>query len=410
MAENAPFETLLLSAANGRRVVHLDRPPLARGGEGTIYRLANEPLVAKLYHEPSTEREAKLDAMLADPPRLPPLQKHGRAYPQLTWPLGRLEDTRGRFLGYAMPKLELERTAPLEYLLSARGRRALGLPDDYRFRLKVAYQLAHLVAELHAHGHHLIDLKPGNFHVYTDAPVVAVLDTDGFSIRSTERQYPAHVYTDGYIAPEALQQSQPPEQLGEAQDRFALAVVLFQLLNQGLHPYQGVPNGRDQLPATNGERVQAGLYAYARQAHPQLAPSPWSIHSHFDEALHDLFERAFLKTRHRPAAQEWTEELKAYLDPHGNRVSACTADADHLQFRKGCPWCANAADTRQQPAPKNPTVKKGHKQTKSPVKQCPSNRQPLSRRWRYRPTHAANARGKAWQPDGRAQVRYCRNR
>ncbi|RFA24206.1 hypothetical protein CAI21_22470, partial [Alkalilimnicola ehrlichii] len=145
---------LVLTATHSRRPVRLDGEPLARGGEGTIYRLAGEPpLVAKLYHRPNRERQDKLAAMLADPPRLPPFERRGRQYPQITWPIGTLESMDGAFLGYAMPQLDVDNTVPLEFLLSARGRRATGLPEDYRFRVKVAYQLAHLVAELHAHGH-----------------------------------------------------------------------------------------------------------------------------------------------------------------------------------------------------------------------------------------------------------------
>ncbi|RFA31569.1 hypothetical protein, partial [Alkalilimnicola ehrlichii] len=147
-------QTWILVTPQGRRPVYGDLEPLARGGEGAIYRLPETPpLVAKRYHEPNAEKQAKVQAMLADPPHLPPLERRGRQYPRITWPIGTLESMDGAFLGYAMPQLDVDNTVPLEYLLSARGRRATGLPEDYRFRVKVAYQLAHLVAELHAHGH-----------------------------------------------------------------------------------------------------------------------------------------------------------------------------------------------------------------------------------------------------------------
>ena len=180
--------------------------------------------------------------------------------------------------------------------------------------MTVAHNLAASVASLHAAGHHVVDLKPANVHVYRDTQFVAILDCDGFSIGAEGgARFPAHQYTEGYMAPEAM--TQRPEALGEAQDRFALAVVLFQLLNRGLHPFQGVPAPGANVPTTDAERVAAGLYPYGPRASARLTPPPQSRYAFLDAGTRALFDGAFSG---RPEAR-----------PSAARVARPLADAPH---------------------------------------------------------------------------------
>ena len=159
--------------------------------------------------------------------------------------------------------------------------------------MAVAANLASVVAALHARDDHVVDLKPANVHVYRGSGRVAMLDCDGFSVAGPDgARFPAHQYTDGYIAPEALRAQAKPEALGEPQDLFALAVVAFRLLNRGLHPFQGVPQPGAAVPTTDGERVAAGLYPYGSGA-GRLAPPPASLYGALDRATRRLFDRAF---------------------------------------------------------------------------------------------------------------------
>jgi hypothetical protein len=238
-------ELRLSDGAGGVVALRLESAPLGSGGDGSVYASTSHPeLVAKLYHDPGRvpERRRKLLAMLQTPPRLDPIHHGGHPYVQLTWPTHLVEDAGGRFRGYAMPRVELDRAVLAETLLSRKTRKALRLPEAYGLRVTAASNLAAVVEALHARGHHVVDLKPVNAYVYRDTFFVALLDCDGFSVRGTSgERYPAHQYTPDYIAPEALAGELAPEALGEAQDRFALAVVVFQLLNGGVHPFQGVP-------------------------------------------------------------------------------------------------------------------------------------------------------------------------
>ena len=331
-------------------------PPLAEGGDAHIHLVTDHPaLVAKVYHEPGAEprRRAKLDAMLAAPPE--GRGGAGGADVRLAWPVALLEDGGdGPPAGFLMPRVDLDRAVVLEMLLTGRARRAAGLSDAYRNRVAAAANLAAAVAALHAQGDHVVDLKPSNVHVYRGSFYVALLDCDGMSIAAPggAGRFPAHQYTDGYIAPEALRAKARPEALGEAQDRFALAVVVFQLLNRGLHPFQGVPAPGASVPTTDGERVAAGLYPYGRGG--ALSPPPRSLYAGFDLATKRLFDRAFAGgAGRRPSAAEWRTHLRVLLD---GGLRACKVNADHARFgKRPCAMCgkrgpASSPEDRREPA------------------------------------------------------------
>ncbi len=356
MTRTGPLHLHAIAADGSRAAVVIEPGPIASGGDAAIHPVRDDAArVAKIYRDPLAEprRRAKLDAMLAAPPEGRAAEHGGRRVVQLAWPEAILEYEPTAPLGYLMPRLDSAQAPVLEVLLSARSRRAAGLPESYRFRVAAARNLASAVASLHAAGHHVVDLKPANVHV-TREGFVAILDCDGFSIRGPGgERFPAHQYTDGTIAPEALRSGARPEALGEDQDRFALAVVVFQLLNEGLHPFQGVPRPGADVPTTNGERVAAGLYPYGRTTNGRLGPSPLSLHESFDAATRDLFEAAFTgPPADRPSASTWRGHLSELLD---DGLRPCDRDADHARFGDTpCGFCARQAPSVHTPPPASP--------------------------------------------------------
>ncbi len=350
-------ELVLAEAGGSPAPLTVAAVPVAEGGDATIHPVQGRPeWVAKLYRDPASEarRRAKLEAMLAAPPAGREVEHGGRRSVQLAWPTALVERdgaTDGPPAGFVMPRVHLEEAVVLEQLLSGRARRAAGLPDGVRLRVSAARNLAAVVAALHAEGHHVIDLKPSNVHVYRDTAFVAVLDCDGFSVAGPDgARFPAHQYTDGYIAPEALRARAKPEDLGEDQDRFALAVVVFRLLNRGLHPFQGVPAKGAAVPTTDGERVAAGLYPYG-SGFRTLSPPPASLHGSFDTETRGLFARAFDGPKtNRPSAAEWAEHLSSLLAASGLRP--CPQSPDHAVYPgvEECGVCGQGARPTPRPA------------------------------------------------------------
>jgi DNA-binding helix-hairpin-helix protein with protein kinase domain len=77
-----------------------------------------------------------------------------------------------------------------------------------------------------------------------------------------------------------------------------LAVIIFRLLNNGLHPYQGV-DAKANLPGTLQERIFAGLYAYGKQRSLDADPAPASIHESLEDSREGfLIGRSWAFRRH----------------------------------------------------------------------------------------------------------------
>jgi DNA-binding helix-hairpin-helix protein with protein kinase domain len=331
---------------DGRRAaVDIDEAhPLGRGATARICPVlspAYADRLAKVYVEPTKVDEAKLAAMLENPPSAVWITVDFRSYPQYAWPTHLLRERKGRLLGYLMPRVDEQQSLTLDFfydrhLLGAQGLRDLTLG----FQLDLARNLSAALADLHAHGHCFIDFKPQNIKVFRSVHLVALLDCDSYRIAGAgPRSFPATNFSSEYIAPEAFDEPLGPQGLAEAQDRFALAVVLFQLLNNGIHPFQGIQVAGPEQDTTD-DKVRAGLYAYGVTAHPGVRPLPQSVHHLFDDGSRALFDRAFT-TRERPRAREWADHFQRVLaEKQLERCALHPSDPTHIHFAgKGCAAC-----------------------------------------------------------------------
>lgn len=337
---------------------------LGEGASGRIFAIANMPGMAiKLYHDRKTalDHRDKVLAMLAAPPDLKPLRRGYTHYPQIAWPEGVVADADNRFAGFVMPLIDQGRSTSLVNLLQKSSRRREGISDYYGYRVLVARNLAAMFAELHRAGHHMIDMKPANLRVYPSTAWVAVVDTDGFSIAGKEGRHPAAQVSDDYIAPESW--GRPSASLGEAQDNFTLGAIIFQLLNNGVHPYSGVHATPSRYPSDLQARVCQGLYPYGLTPMPLLRPSPLSIHTTFPDELRAKFDACFIGAGVRPGAASWRDTMVALLD----RLTPCTVRPDeHAHFGGACGFCQYertilqaAVNSRPTPRPVVPGSRRG---------------------------------------------------
>lgn len=314
------------------------------GGAGSVYLLPGAPAqVAKLYH-PHLDRAAnrrKLEAMLELTPELPDQLENGNRYVQIAWPQAAVFDAQGGFAGFVMPLLDMAQTAELEQVMQERQARAAGLPTGLGPKLTLAANLAAVIDALHQQQHYVVDLKPVNLRFYRDSLYIAMLDCDGFSIQGHAERFPAEQFTADYLAPE-FQRKGMPAGTEMAQDRFALAVVIFQLLNFGIHPYSGRP-GNAQVATDIPGRIRDGCYAYGIKRHKQLAPNATSGHALMPPELRAMFDRAFSPSPkpQRPSAADWAQLLRGYAQRSGGKLVVCTANPEHQHFAGlGCAACA----------------------------------------------------------------------
>lgn len=324
-------------SGTARRPLILSKP-FAQGAAGAIHRIDGQPgMVAKIYLAEADRQvyARKIATMLARPPSLPEIVEKGQRCVQIAWPTEVIEDAAGAFAGFIMPEVDFKRSRMLEDILQKGTRKLDGIAEFYGYRVLLAANLAALMADLHTRGHYMIDMKPENMRFYPDLWYMAILDTDGFSIKGNKTRVPSDQVSDNYIAPEA--KGKAPKDLGKSQDLFALAVIIFRLLNNGIHPYQGVSRKGVVLPAELQARIFEGLYAYGKRAHPSVTPKPATLHETLEDDTRHLFDRAFEAGAVRPTADEWRDHLR---DLVSKRLVKCKKNpAEHGHFSKGCGHC-----------------------------------------------------------------------
>ncbi|MGO1068528.1 hypothetical protein [Lysobacter sp. CA199] len=317
-------------------------PLIKSGGAGSVYLLPDDSdSVAKIYHarvDPPSYTD-RIEAMLQLRPHLPDQMESGKRYVQIAWPDAVVRDGHGRFIGFTMPALDVDSTSEVEQVLQERQARAAGLPVGLGHKVTLAANLASVLAALHAQHHYVVDLKPVNLRFYRASLYIALLDCDGFSIQGRGRRFHAPQYTPDYLAPEY--QIRALDEAGEeTQDRFALAVVIFQLLNFGIHPYSGRP-AHDRVPTDVPGRIRERCYAYSRDGNPAMQPNPVSAHAMMPQRLRELFDRAFGDApAARPSSSEWGDALRAYAQPSRGLIVVCGKNREHQHYAgQACASC-----------------------------------------------------------------------
>ena len=222
---------------------------LGSGGEGAVYSLQSHPdLVAKIYH--SNRRTdaviSKLDVMINYPPRT---EDDLTGHLFVAWPRHLVYDTARDVIGFLMPKVE-KTSSLFEYYNPALRRR--NAPQIHYANLcSVAKSLATALDRLHGSGYVVGDINESNAYI-TENEHVTLIDADSFQITDYQTTPPT-IYRCLVGKPEYT----PPELQGISfdqvdrnihHDRFALAVVIYQLLMEGTHPFRGIYTGAGEKP------------------------------------------------------------------------------------------------------------------------------------------------------------------
>jgi hypothetical protein len=315
---------------------------LGRGGEGIILEVRGDPTrCVKIYDGRIPDATlSKLSVMIAHPPLDPTL---GNRHRSIAWPEQILFKGPGRtaFAGFVMPRVDNKvfRTA-LTYLSPDSRVKELGGRFNWRYLYTAATNVASSVGALHEKGYCIGDLNESNLLIASNA-LITIIDCDSFQVpdAATGRTYLCLVGKPEYTAPE-LQ-----GRFGEiartlATDRFALGVLLFQLLMEGTHPYQARGEAVEDLPSTQ-QKILRGLFPYARGVRGASPPAFAPPFDMLDPNLRKLFLRCF-EAGHgdpsvRPSAEEWFDTLRnrEYL------LLTCPVNGNHVYFShlKQCPWC-----------------------------------------------------------------------
>ena len=316
------------------------REPFRSGGEGTIYKVPRYPnLAAKVYHaqKRSSERIAKLQIMVAHPPDNPTEHLN---HPSIAWPTDLLRDTAtDQVVGFVMPRLE--KMLPLSEVYNPRARRRQLPLFNYRYLVRTARNLCAAVQAVHRAGYVIGDLNESNVLV-SDQALVTIVDTDSFQVRDPQTGvvHRSLVGKPEYIPPELQGCSFADVDRLPEHDAFALAVLIFRLLMEGFHPFDGKYNGKGESPEISS-RIEKGYFPYACRSTP-IKPSPLAppfemLHPKIRALFLRCFEEGYRDRSIRPRVEDWLSAL----DEVEALLQQCGQNEQHYYWAhmQSCPWC-----------------------------------------------------------------------
>lgn len=327
---------------------------LGTGGEGTVHEIRSDPSrAAKVLFPKGRNPEAhdKIRSMIARPP--PGAREPVWGFPVLTWPATPLYEGSRRtdaFVGYTMPRIDARRDfVPLYHVLTGARRRQLGgLPITWDRLLVLGLRISHVVRTLHGLRYAVGDLNDRNLLVSRRLTPL-FLDTDSFEVpRGWFGHYACRVGDRLYWPPEFLGldlSRYRGSRIGG--DRYALAVLLFQLLMNGMRPYQCRGRLADREDSMEN-KTRTGLYPWVRPRRGVLEPPRGAPrYDLLPEGLRRGFEEAFVgghdAPRLRPTADDWHRILRREIEAG---FLGCPRRAAHRYSAQlsRCPWCADRHD------------------------------------------------------------------
>lgn len=299
---------------------------LGVGGEGEIYAVANDAQKAVKIYLPGKDGNAvKLPTMEGMTPRF---TKERIGHPPLAWPEQSIrEQPSNTVVGFVMPRVNTDRTMIVGEFFT---------PDDRQEKLrkmdvslsgiqiqetkwKIIRNLSKIMAQVHGQGHLIGDINERNILVEPQNGDVSIVDCDSFQIRDSENKviYRCRVGHPDYTAPELLLQMKgicnqrkcpgvPPGEhkkgypcitRSQEHDRFGIAVIAFQLLMDGNHPYDcRIDEGRNRGDGPRVEKIKQRYYPYSRSKPSYIHVNNRENEIRYSKLPHhikDLFERAF---------------------------------------------------------------------------------------------------------------------
>lgn len=298
---------------------------IGRGGEGEVYALSGDALHAvKIYSgNGGKERHDKIMAMV--------LAKLAEQTPLAAFPIKPVKKRNGDFAGFVMRKVSGHK--PLFELYSP-GARKTSFPNaSYPFLVQTASNFANAVGAVHASGCVIGDINHSGILI-AETSKVALIDADSFQVSHGSKQFLCRVGVPDYTPPELQGLKLNTVVRTQNHDNFGVAIVIFQLLFMGRHPFAGSYQNGD-MPIERA--IREHRFAYGRRQVGMKPPPAAPLLKHFPLPLGDAFEAAFGPAATRPGPRQWImllNELKRGL-------RACNANSlhHHWQGAPECPWC-----------------------------------------------------------------------
>jgi DNA-binding helix-hairpin-helix protein with protein kinase domain len=340
------------------------------GGEGEIYFVNDHATsCAKLFHPHSITPELveKIEYMVNNP-------LNSFLLSVVAWPTACLydkSDSNRRFLGFLMPYIDPSSYEEAHKWYDPQDRKKQKkAPLTLEERLSVIYQLATAVQGLHSLGHAVGDLRETNILIGPKG--IVIIDCDSFQVQKSNSPsfYPTRVATPEYLPFESQGKDFSKQSFSRIDsDRFALAVLIFKILMDGVHPYQSQGRLVSHAPST-ADKIKRGYFAFDGKL-AGLYPPPYApdYQTHVPNTFARCFTKTFVQGHKEPKNRTRPEQF----------VTACTVAMPHL-FPAPQPPISALPKTSSLPLKKKEDLKKTKDITPFPLPTPPvpvvSSKQP----------------------------------
>ena len=287
----------------------------ASGGEGVVYTVPGKPgILVKIYKRGTLENPAKAQAIRE---RVEAMcgNRTCQGMKGLAWPLMPVygDAARQKLIGFAMRACK---GVPFASLFAGPASVTAKFPKWNRRQLaQTAVNFVKSVRKLAQANVLVNDFNPANFWVDEQCNV-SFIDVDSFQIADRRgRPLVTHTYFASHTAPELLASpaalSRPR---GIEQVAFSTALVAFQLVMCGLHPYsyQGVPNGGGC--GSPDENLLAGRCPLGIDADCRLPDGWYKLWSQLTGKLKNAFITTFRTGHSNPALRTSLGDLEFALN------------------------------------------------------------------------------------------------
>lgn len=313
----------------GTRSAYTISQELGKGGEGQVFDLSgNSQLVLKIYNEPVRQEKIRKLRLMAS-------LDNAKIEQYAAWPTDVVTDSSGMVAGFTMRKLS--NYVPLHMLFSPMDRKRIFPEKGYDFLVHVARNLCAAFYTLHSLDLVIGDINEGNILV-DQRGLIAFIDCDSFQVSDGNSYYFCEVGVPRYTPPELLSRQSFANVIRTTNtDAFSMAILIFQLLFLGRHPFAGRNLTTEEIDEEAA--IKQHLFAYSQNgAKHKLSPPADSLPiSNLSVGLISLFHRAFEQERDRPALAEWIKEL----DLFSKTMTQCGKNKVHKYpgHLQQCPWC-----------------------------------------------------------------------